>query len=114
MLLPVVLIVDTPWRLDMPGLAGWGAVIGLAVLCTVVAYVIYFRLLATAGATNLLLVTFLIPVSAVLLGVSFLGERLGADELGGMALIGVGLAAIDGRLFRIIWRKRKNKKRPAG
>ena len=64
------------------------------------AYLIYFRVLAAAGATNLLLVTFLIPPSALALGVAFLGERPSASAFAGMALIFVGLAAVDGRLFR--------------
>ena len=64
------------------------------------AYWIYFRLLATAGATNLLLVTMLIPVSAILLGVMFLGETLSAREAGGMATIVLGLAIMDGRIVR--------------
>ena len=74
--------------------------LGIAALSTALAYVLYFRILATAGATNLLLVTFLIPVSAILLGALVLGERLAALQLIGMALIAAGLAAIDGRLLR--------------
>jgi len=99
MMLPVVLLVDRPWLLPIPGFAIWGAVVGLALLCTALAYVIFFRILATAGATNLLLVTFLIPASAVLLGTLFLQERLEGRQLAGMALIGLGLATIDGRLI---------------
>jgi len=75
---------------------------GLAVVSTALAYVLYFRILAAAGATKLLLVTFLIPVTAVLLGAAVLGERLAARHFGGMALIGVGLAAIDGRIARLL------------
>jgi drug/metabolite transporter (DMT)-like permease len=63
---------------------------------------LYFRILATAGATNLLLVTFLIPVSSIFLGAAVLGERPGAEQVLGMALIGTGLAAIDGRLARAL------------
>ncbi|MEM7034224.1 MAG: DMT family transporter [Chloroflexota bacterium] len=100
MMLPIVLIVDQPWNIPMPGLATWGALLGIAMLSTTIAYIIYFRLLASAGATNLLLVTFLIPVSALLLGMSFLGERLQMFHFFGMFLIGLGLAAIDGRLLR--------------
>jgi drug/metabolite transporter (DMT)-like permease len=96
-MLPMVLVVDRPMGLAMPSAATWGAVLGLAVLSTALAYVIYFRILARAGATNLLLVTFLIPVSALLLGIGVLGEVLQPRELAGMALIGLGLAAIDGR-----------------
>jgi drug/metabolite transporter (DMT)-like permease len=66
------------------------------------AYVLYFRILATAGATNLLLVTFLVPASAILLGTLALGETLLPRHLAGMGLIGLGLAAIDGRPFRAI------------
>jgi drug/metabolite transporter (DMT)-like permease len=102
MLLPVALIVDHPWTLPMPSLSVWGAVLGMASLSTALGYVLYFRLLASAGATNLLLVTFLIPVSAVMLGSLVLGERLGATHCLGMALIGAGLAAIDGRLMALV------------
>jgi drug/metabolite transporter (DMT)-like permease len=86
----------------MPSAAAIGALLGVAALSTAVAYVLYFRILATAGATNLLLVTFLIPVTAILLGVLVLGETLAPRHLLGMAMIGVGLAAIDGRLTRAL------------
>jgi drug/metabolite transporter (DMT)-like permease len=99
MMIPIALIVDRPWLLPVPGARTWGAIIALALLCTAIAYVIYFRLLATAGATNLLLVTFLIPISALFLGMTILGERLDLRHFAGMGLIGLGLAAIDGRLL---------------
>ncbi|EXL10379.1 ABC transporter permease [Aquamicrobium defluvii] len=105
LLVPVMLLVDRPWTLPMPGLAALGAVAGLAVLSTALAYVLYFRLLATAGASNLALVTFLVPVSAILLGFLFLDEVLLPRHLAGMALIGLGLAAIDGRSWRAIRRR---------
>ena len=73
------------------------AILALALVCTSIAYLIYFRILATAGATNLLLVTFLVPVSAILLGSFVMGDRLEEKHVFGMALIGLGLAAIDGR-----------------
>jgi drug/metabolite transporter (DMT)-like permease len=100
LLLPVTAMVDSPWRLGIPSLRVWGALIGLAVLSTALAYILYFRLLATAGAVNLLLVTFLIPVSAVLLGSMALGEPLDPKRVLGMGLVGLGLACIDGRRFR--------------
>jgi len=101
MIAPVAVIVEQPWMLPaMPGSEVWGAVIALALLSTACAYVLYFRLLASAGATNLLLVTFLIPVSAIMLGTGILGERLDSRHFAGMALIGLGLAAIDGRAWR--------------
>ncbi|SFM37415.1 DMT family transporter [Methylobacterium pseudosasicola] len=99
-LLPVALAIDRPWTLPIPGAPVWGAVFGIATLSTALAYVLYFRILARAGATNLSLVTFLIPVSAILLGALVLGERLEPRHYLGMALIGCGLAAIDGRLLR--------------
>jgi drug/metabolite transporter (DMT)-like permease len=104
MLAPVALVVDQPWTVPMPSLGSWAAVLGLATFSTAVGYILYFRILAGAGATNLLLVTFLIPVSAILLGWGFLGEALQPRHLGGMALIGLGLVAIDGRLLRT-WRR---------
>ena len=111
LMLPLVLLVDRPMSLAMPTPASWGALLGLAVLSTALAYVIYFRVLAHAGATNLLLVTFLIPVSALLLGIGILGEVLQTRELVGMTLIGLGLAAIDGRLVAACLAVR-NRQRP--
>ena len=99
-LAPAALAVETPWRLPMPGTEVWAAVAGLALLSTALAYLLYFRVLARAGATNLLVVTFLIPVSAIALGVAVLGERLAPLHFAGMALIGLGLALIDGRMGR--------------
>ena len=100
MLLPLALLVDRPWTLAVPSAAAIAAILGIAALSTALGYVLYFRILATAGATNLLLVTFLIPVSAIVLGALVLGERLSVRHGFGMALIGAGLAAIDGRLLR--------------
>lgn len=99
-LLPLALVVEQPWALPVPGAASWAAMLGLGLVSTALAYVLYFRILAVAGATNLLLVTFLVPVSAILLGALVLGERLEPRHFGGMALIGAGLALIDGRLLR--------------
>ncbi len=97
LLCPLALAGDRPWTLPVPDPGALGALVGLGLLSTAAAYVIYFRLLAAAGATNLLLVTFLIPVSAILLGVFILGEALTAGQFAGMGLIALGLAAIDGR-----------------
>jgi drug/metabolite transporter (DMT)-like permease len=112
MLLPLALLVDRPWTLPMPGAHVWAAIVGMAALSTALGYVLYFRLLATAGATNLLLVTFLIPVSAIILGSLVLGEHLAPRHFAGMGLIGVGLAAIDGRLIRRT--SRPSGRRPPG
>ncbi|MDH5752866.1 MAG: EamA family transporter [Deltaproteobacteria bacterium] len=98
LLTPIALAVEKSWALAMPALPVWVAVFALALASTAIAYIIYFRLLATAGATNLLLVTFLIPVSAIFLGALFLNEQLVLKDFSGMGLIGLGLVAIDGRL----------------
>lgn len=105
MLVPIALLVDRPWALTVPGLEVWGAIVGIALISTALAYVLFFRILETAGVTNLMLVTFLIPVSAILLGALFLGESLEPKHFLGMALIAAGLAAIDGRLLRRFRRK---------
>ena len=73
------------------------AVLGLALLATAFGYILFFRLVAEAGATNASLVTLIVPVSAVLLGVMFLGENLELFEMAGMAFIACGLLVIDGR-----------------
>ena len=99
-LVPLVLLFEPPWHAGGPTPQAWAAIIGLAFFCTALAYILYFRLLASAGATNSLLVTFLIPVTAILLGTFGLGEQLAPRHFAGMALIGLGLAAIDGRLLR--------------
>lgn len=98
-LLPLVLALDAPWRLPLPHIHTLAAVIGLALLCTSLAYLLYFTILKRSGATNLVLVTFLVPASAILLGVIFLDERLGPQHLLGLVAIGIGLALIDGRIL---------------
>lgn len=102
LMLPVWLWMDAPWHLGWPGLGPAAAVLGLASLSTALAYLLYFQLLGSAGATNLALVTFLVPVSATVLGVMFLGEMLQASQIAGFALIALGLVAIDGRVARWI------------
>ena len=105
LLLPIMLVVDQPWTLPVPSLGAIGSVVAIATLSTALAYILYFRLLATAGATNLLLVTFLVPVSAIILGVAVLGEVLLPEHMVGMGFIGLGLAAIDGRLWKLLTRR---------
>lgn len=101
MMIPIALLVDQPWLLPLPSLKIWGAILGLALFSTALAYIIYFRLLATVGATNVLLVTLLVPVSALWLGITILGEQLDARHFMGLGLIGLGLAIIDGRLLQL-------------
>lgn len=85
----------------MPGLEVWLEIAGIALLSTALAYILYFRILSTGGATNVLLVTILIPVSAILLGTTFLDEQLEGRHLLGIGFIALGLLAIDGRVLRL-------------
>jgi drug/metabolite transporter (DMT)-like permease len=98
-MIPVVLLGHGTANLFSASPPVWAAVLALALLSTAFAYILYFNLVASAGATNASLVTLIVPASAILLGFLFLGERLELFELGGMALIAFGLVTIDGRLF---------------
>ncbi len=100
MMIPLVLLFEKPFTLH-PGGISIAALSGLTLLSTALAFVLYFKILALTGPTNLLLVTFLIPVSAVFLGVVVLGENLGWNAIAGMIFIFAGLAVTDGRLFRL-------------
>ena len=77
----------------------WASLIAVAILSTAVAYLLYFKILARAGSANLMLVTLLIPPVAVVLGVAFLGEKLGSEAWYGFGLIAVGLLITNGRLL---------------
>lgn len=103
-MVPLAVIIDKPWTLAMPPLGAWAALVALALVCTAFAYVLYFRLIDRAGATNALLVTLLVPPTAILLGGLFLGEQLAVQDFFGLALIALGLSAIDGRLLN--WLRR--------
>ncbi len=108
MMLPVMILVDQPWSLPAPTAQAVTAVLALGLLSTALAYIIFFRILERGGATNISLVTFLIPVSAILLGTLFLGETLQINHVVGMLAILAGLAALDGRIASIIaarWRR---------
>lgn len=100
LLVPLAFIFEKPFAQPMPGWEVWFALVTLAVFSTALAYILFFRVLASAGATNVSLVTFLVPISAILLGFVFLDERLQLTHLIGMLLIGLGLLAIDGRVWR--------------
>jgi drug/metabolite transporter (DMT)-like permease len=104
MMLPFAFAIDRPWANPFPPLTAWGAIIALALLCTAFGYVLYFKLIDSAGATNALSVTLLVPPVAIVLGALFLGETLAPQDFAGLALIALGLAAIDGRLLSAAWR----------
>src|SRR3546814_19633306 len=92
-------LLERPWTAS-PDAATWTALAALGLVSTAFAYILYFRIPATAGATNVLLVTFLVPLTALLLGTLILGERISLMALADLALIFAGLAVIDGRLPR--------------
>lgn len=98
LLAPLALLIDRPWSLPVPSAAAIGSVFAIAALCTALAYVVYFRILSGAGATNVLLVTLVAPATSVILGALFLHEQLLTRQLVGFGLIAIGLAFIDGRL----------------
>src|SRR4051794_27544453 len=95
-------VVDRPWTLAMPGLPTWLAIIGLAVLSTALAYILFFQILRRSGATNVMLVTLLVPITAILLGSVVFGESLSAREIVGALVIGSGLLIIDGRVIDVL------------
>lgn len=106
---PLAMVVDRPWTQPAPDPLAWGGILALAILSTALAYLIFFKVLARSGATNAALVTFMVPISAILMATSFLGERMTATQLAGMGLIFAGLAVADGRLAA---RLRGSKLRP--
>lgn len=108
-MLPVSLIVDQPWTHPFPPVSAWAAITALALFCTAFGYVLYFRLIDHAGATNALLVTLLVPPVAIMLGAAFLSETLAPQDFLGLALIALGLAAIDGRLVSYLSARRLQK-----
>jgi drug/metabolite transporter (DMT)-like permease len=87
-------ILERPW-LAMPSQRAWASIIGISVFSTALAYLIFFRILERAGATNANLVTLLIPVTATLLCTAFLGERLELRHIVGMCLIMTGLLIMN-------------------
>ena len=102
--LPLALALEQPWRLPVPPPEVWRALAGIGLLSTSLAYLLFFAIVRRAGGSNVMLVTLMIPPSAVLLGALFLGEETGSGQLLGMALIAAALLAIDGRLLRAVRR----------
>ena len=107
LMIPIVLVFDGRPNLAL-SLGVWGALIGMAVLSTALAYFLYFAILVRAGAANLLLVTLLIPPVAIGLGAVFLDERIGIEAWIGFVIIGLGFAVTDGRLFSFLFQKASN------
>lgn len=106
MMLVMALAVDRPWQLQMPGLVTWAAILGLAALSTALAFIIFFQIIMRSGASNVMLVTLLVPVSALLLGYFILHEQIVAREIAGALVIASALLVMDGRIFRLLRRPR--------
>ncbi len=103
LMVPISMIVEQPQTGPFPGIVPVAAVTLMALLCTAFAFMLYFRILALAGATNLLLVTLLVPVGAMVLGSTFLDETITMNALIGIGMIGLGLLAVDGRVIRLVY-----------
>jgi drug/metabolite transporter (DMT)-like permease len=101
MMAVVAAVFERPWQLPMPGVTTWLAMIGLAGLSTALAYIVFFQILRRSGPTNVMLVTLLIPVTAILLGYLVLGEAMTPREIAGALVIGSGLLLIDGRVLTL-------------
>src|SRR5258707_2431374 len=102
MMTVIAAIFERPWQLSMPGVTTWLAVIGLAALSTALAYIVFFQILRRSGSTNVMLVTLLIPVTAILLGYLVLGESVSLREIIGALVIGSALLLMDGRVLKLI------------
>jgi drug/metabolite transporter (DMT)-like permease len=111
-MMPAALVMDHPWQLPLPPTSAILSVLGLALASTAFAYILFFRIIRLAGATNASLVTLLVPASAILLGSLFLGERLEMHEVAGLVLVAFGLLSIDGRIWVLTQRRFLHKKRP--
>jgi len=99
-LLPITFVIERPYLLANPSLQAWLSILCLGVFCTALGYTLFFKILSSSGATNVVLVTFLVPVTASFLGWLILNEQLHSSHFIGMAFIGLGLAAIDGRVLK--------------
>ena len=97
---PLAFLLETPF-IPFPDMPALMAMVALALASTALAYILYFTILANAGATNAMLVTLVQPPVAIVLGVTLLDESLAPHQLGGLAVILAGLVLVDGRLARV-------------
>ncbi|MEQ8656736.1 MAG: DMT family transporter [Hyphomicrobiales bacterium] len=100
MMLPLAFFIERPIDLGMPSTPVVVSVLALAIISTALAYLLFFQILKTAGATNTSLVTLLVPVFTVIIAVPLLGDTMGPLKLLGLMVIGIGLMVLDGRLIR--------------
>jgi len=93
LVLPALLFFPAPGE---PTIGIMGAVLALGVLCSGVAYLIYFRLIQDVGPSSALTVTFLSPLFGILWGMLFLGESVGWYTFAGAAVVITGTALVTG------------------
>ncbi len=101
---PLAAVVDQPWQLPMPSLAALGAIVGMGVLGSTLAPLCHFTVLQRAGATNASLVTLIMPLTPIVLGAVFLGDRLTPRDMLGALVIAAALIIIDGRVVSALRR----------
>ena len=97
---PLAIVIDQPWTLPMPSLKVVGAIVGMGLFGSALASLCHFTVLQRAGATNALLVTLIMPLTPIVLGGIFLGDRLTPRDMVGALIIAAALVIIDGRIFR--------------
>ncbi len=98
LLLPFAL---ASWPAVPPPAHAWGAVIALGLLCTGLAYLIFFHLIAHVGPARTITVTFVIPIFGILWGALFLGEPVTPGMLAGCAVVLLGTALATGAIRRV-------------
>jgi drug/metabolite transporter (DMT)-like permease len=99
MMLPLLFVTDT-FQVSSIDVYVFFLSFQFAVICSVFAYLLYFKILETTGAGNLLICTIIVPPSAILLEVLVLDEVIGVRELAGLLIVTVGMVVLDGRLLR--------------
>lgn len=99
MMFVLCMVVDRPWQLPMPSVTTWLALLGLAALSTSLAFILFFQIIRGSGAGNVMLVTLLVPVTAIMLGYFVLDEVVTPREIVGAIIIASGLLIMDGRVL---------------
>jgi len=101
---PLALAFDRPWQHAPPSMGALAAIAGMGVLGSALPSLCHFTVLQRAGATNASLVTLIMPLTPILLGGVFLGERLSATDIAGALIIAAALIIIDGRVLGAVRR----------
>jgi len=97
---PLAIAIDQPWMLPAPSLKALGAIASMGIFGSALAALCHFTVLQRAGATNASLVTLIMPLTPIVLGGVFLGDRLSPRDMLGALIIAAALIIIDGRALR--------------